>query len=142
MTFHSICEHHLLPFFGYAHIGYVPRSGSVLGLSKLARIADMYSRRLQMQERLTQEIADAVVEAAGACGVAVVVECAHMCMCARGVQQNSTTITSAMRGAFRDDTALRQEFLGHVGNRSCLPCLGNQGAGSGVSFADIPLARL
>ena len=111
---HSLCEHHLLPFFGVAHIGYVPGDGSVLGLSKLARITDMFARRLQMQERLTQQIAEAVMLAASPRGVAVVVECTHMCMCARGVRKDATTSTSFMGGAFSIDRNLRDEFWRHV----------------------------
>jgi GTP cyclohydrolase I len=115
---HSLCEHHLLPFHGVAHVGYLPAEGRVLGISKLARIADMYSRRLQMQERLTQQIASGVGVAAGARGVAVAVECSHSCMCMRGVQkEKSRTATSAFSGAFNEDPQLRDEFWRQV--RSC-----------------------
>lgn len=112
---HSLCEHHLLPFFGVAHIGYLP-GAQVLGLSKLARIADAIARRLQMQERVTQQLCDALMDVAEARGVAVVVECTHMCMCSRGVKQTGTsTVTSATRGEFATDRELRREFFAHVG---------------------------
>jgi GTP cyclohydrolase I len=108
---YSLCEHHLLPFFGKAHIAYIP-DGHVLGLSKLARLVEVYARRFQVQERLTEQIAQAVWETTRPQGVAVVVEAYHLCMMMRGVQkQNSKTITSAMRGAFLDDQRTRDEFL-------------------------------
>lgn len=107
----SLCEHHLLPFHGACHIAYIP-TGTVIGLSKLARIVDMYSRRLQVQERLTTQIADAVLHATDAQGVMVYINCAHMCMSMRGVQKTgTTTITTATRGRYAKDGALRQEFL-------------------------------
>ena len=113
---HSLCEHHLLPFFGMVHIGYLPGNNAVLGLSKLARIAEAIARRLQMQERLTQQIADALMEVAEARGVYVVAECAHMCMCSRGVKQQGTqTLTAAARGAFVSDAGLRSEFHALLG---------------------------
>lgn len=108
---YSLCEHHLLPFIGRAHVAYIPQ-GSVLGLSKVARIVDMYARRLQIQEQLTLQIADAVQSVTGAIGVGVIIEAEHMCMMMRGVEkQNSITKTSTMLGAFRDDARTREEFL-------------------------------
>ena len=108
---YSLCEHHLLPFFGKAHIAYIP-DGHILGLSNLARLVDVYARRFQVQERLTEQIAQAVWETTRPQGVAVVVEAYHLCMMMRGVQkQNSKTITSAMRGAFLEDQRTRDEFL-------------------------------
>lgn len=108
---YSLCEHHLLPFVGKCHIAYLPQ-GHVLGLSKLARIVDMYARRLQIQERLTKQIADAVDTAVNAKGVAVVIEAKHMCMMMRGVEkQNSVMTTSVMTGIFREDMSTRAEFL-------------------------------
>jgi len=107
---YSLCEHHMLPFFGKAHIAYIP-NGHIVGLSKIPRVVDIFARRLQVQERLTNEIRDCIQETLGARGVAVVMECKHMCMAMRGVQkQNSVTTTSAFTGAFQNDVT-RSEFL-------------------------------
>lgn len=114
VEFYSLCEHHCLPFFGKAHIGYIP-NGRIVGLSKIPRLVDMFSRRLQVQERLTTEIAQALEEALQPRGVAVVLEGAHMCMMMRGVQkQNATMVTSHVMGTFRTDRATRQEFMALV----------------------------
>ncbi|QFP77481.1 GTP cyclohydrolase I FolE [Deinococcus sp. AJ005] len=111
IEFYSMCEHHMLPFYGRAHIAYIP-DGKILGLSKFARIVDLYARRLQVQERITTQLADAVVELLAPKGVAVLMEGTHLCMAMRGVQkQNSSTTTSAMRGVFRDDPRTRAEFM-------------------------------
>lgn len=108
---YSLCEHHLLPFYGRCAVGYVAR-GRVLGVSKIARILECYARRLQIQERLTSQVAEAIAEATGAEGVGVVMECRHLCMMMRGVEkQNSVMTTSAMLGSFRSDPRTRQEFL-------------------------------
>ncbi|MBV0931937.1 GTP cyclohydrolase I FolE [Marinobacterium weihaiense] len=108
---YSLCEHHLLPFIGKAHVAYIP-NGKVLGLSKLARIVDMYARRLQIQENMTQEIAEAIQSVTGAAGVAVVIEAQHMCMMMRGVEkQNASMKTSMMLGTFRNNPATRAEFM-------------------------------
>ncbi len=108
---YSLCEHHLLPFVGKAHVAYLPQ-GKVIGLSKIARITDMYARRLQIQENMTKQIAEAVQEVTGASGVGVVIEAQHFCMMMRGVQkQNSWTISSMMLGTFRDNPQTREEFL-------------------------------
>ena len=108
---YSLCEHHMLPFFGRCHIGYIP-DGKVFGVSKLARIVDMFARRLQLQERLTEQISKVVMEEIGAKGVGVMIEARHLCMMMRGVEkQNSRTITSALRGSFKDDAMTRNEFL-------------------------------
>ena len=115
---YSLCEHHLLPFIGKAHVAYIP-TGKVLGLSKVARIVDMYARRLQIQENLTRQIAEAVQQVTSAAGVAVVVEAKHMCMMMRGVEkQNSVMSTSVMLGAFRESSNTRQEFLQLIGRKS------------------------
>jgi GTP cyclohydrolase IA len=108
---YSLCEHHMLPFFGKAHVAYIP-NGKVVGLSKIPRIVDVYARRLQVQERLTEQIAEGLCQVLNPSGVGVVIEAYHLCMMMRGVQkQNSKTITSALRGAFREDPKTRDEFL-------------------------------
>ena len=111
VDFYSLCEHHLLPFFGKCHVAYIP-DGKVIGLSKLPRLVDVFARRLQVQERLTSQIADVISERVAPLGVAVVMEATHLCMAMRGVQkQNSVTTTSAMRGVFHQDARTRHEFL-------------------------------
>ncbi|MCC6445052.1 MAG: GTP cyclohydrolase I FolE [Armatimonadetes bacterium] len=111
IEFYSLCEHHLLPFFGQAHVAYIP-DGKIVGISKVARIVDMFARRLQVQERLTDQIAQAMQEALQPKGVAVILEGKHMCMMIRGVQkQHSNVVSSAMHGAFREDRDLRSEFM-------------------------------
>ena len=115
---YSLCEHHMLPFFGRCHIGYIPQ-GKVFGVSKLARLVDMYARRLQLQERLTEEISRVVMDEIGALGVGVMIEARHLCMMMRGVEkQNSTMVTSSVLGVFRDHLATREEFLTLVGRRA------------------------
>ena len=117
IDFYSLCEHHMLPFFGKCHVAYLP-SKKVIGLSKLPRIVDMFSRRLQVQERLTEQIADAITTKIDPTGGAVVIEATHLCMAMRGVEkQNSTTVTSAMRGTFREDARTRHEFLELIRHR-------------------------
>jgi GTP cyclohydrolase I len=114
IEFYSMCEHHLLPFFGQAHVAYVP-NGRVIGLSKIPRLVEMFARRLQVQERMTTEIADAIDAAIAPQGVGVIVEAEHLCMMMRGVQtQHSTTVTSAMRGVFKTQVQTRNEFLSLV----------------------------
>ena len=111
IDFFSMCEHHMLPFFGRAHVAYIP-NGKIIGLSKIPRIVEAFSRRLQVQERLTQQIADTLQEALTPDGVGVVLEARHMCMMMRGVEkQNSVATTSAMLGVFREDVKTREEFL-------------------------------
>jgi GTP cyclohydrolase IA len=115
---YSLCEHHMLPFFGRCHIGYIP-NGRVFGVSKLARLVDMYARRLQLQERLTEQISQAVMDSIDAKGVGVMIEAQHLCMMMRGVEkQNSVMVTSSVVGQFRESTATREEFLGLIGNRA------------------------
>jgi len=114
IEFFSMCEHHLLPFFGKAHIAYVP-NGKVIGLSKIPRLVDMFARRLQVQERLTRQIADAIDEAINPQGVAIILEAQHLCMMMRGVEkQHSSTTTSAMLGVFKSQLQTRNEFLSLV----------------------------
>ncbi|HVO89093.1 MAG TPA: GTP cyclohydrolase I FolE [Casimicrobiaceae bacterium] len=114
---YSLCEHHMLPFFGRCHIGYIP-TGKVFGVSKLARLVDMYAQRLQLQERLTEQISQAVMETINARGVGVMIEARHLCMMMRGVEkQNSEMVTSSVLGTFRESQATREEFLALIGHR-------------------------
>lgn len=111
IEFYSLCEHHMLPFYGKAHVAYIP-NGRIVGLSKMARVVDVFARRLQVQERMTDQIADALEQELHPRGVGVVLDAAHLCMMMRGVQkQGSSTTTSAMRGSFLDDLRTREEFL-------------------------------
>jgi len=111
VEFYSLCEHHMLPFYGRAHVAYVP-DGRIVGLSKIARVVELFARRLQVQERLGEQIADALEEALQPRGVGVVLDAVHLCMMMRGVEKkNSRTVTSALRGEFRDDARTRDEFL-------------------------------
>ncbi len=115
IEFFSLCEHHMLPFFGFAHVAYIPRQ-RVIGLSKIPRIVEMYARRLQVQERMTEQIADTVENILNPLGVAVVLEGSHMCSMMRGIKkEHSRMVTSAMRGEFRDNIRTRTEFMGHIG---------------------------
>ena len=115
IDFYSLCEHHLLPFFGHAHVAYLP-DGRLIGLSKIPRIVDMYSRRLQLQERLTVQIAECLERTLRPKGVGVVIDAQHMCLSMRGVEkQHARTVTSAMLGSFRTDTRTRAEFLALIG---------------------------
>jgi len=121
IDFYSLCEHHLLPFFGKCHVAYIPGK-KVIGLSKIPRLVEIFSRRLQVQERLTNQIADIILEKVAPQGVAVVMEGTHLCMSMRGVQkQNSFAVTSAMHGSFRDKARTRMEFLELIRLRSGLP---------------------
>jgi GTP cyclohydrolase IA len=121
IDFYSLCEHHLLPFFGKCHVAYIP-STKVIGLSKIPRIVDVFARRLQVQERLTNQIADTIHDKIAPLGVAVVMEATHLCMSMRGVEkQNSFAVTSAMQGAFRDRSRTRMEFLELIKLRSAVP---------------------
>jgi GTP cyclohydrolase I len=115
---YSMCEHHMLPFFGRCHVGYIP-NGKVFGVSKLARLVDMYARRLQLQERLTEQISRVIMEEVDAKGVGVMIEAKHLCMMMRGVEkQNSVMVTSSVLGVFREQLATREEFLTLVGRRA------------------------
>jgi GTP cyclohydrolase I len=121
IDFYSLCEHHLLPFFGKCHIAYIPQ-GKVIGLSKIPRLVDVFSRRLQVQERLTNQIAQVILEKINPLGVAVVMEGTHLCMSMRGVEkQNSFAVTSAMLGVFREDARTRAEFLELIKHRLLVP---------------------
>ena len=123
IDFYSLCEHHLLPFFGKCHIAYIP-SNRVIGLSKIPRLVDVFSRRLQIQERLTSQIAETIQEKITPLGVAVVIEATHLCMSMRGVEkQNSFAVTSAMQGAFRNNARTRMEFLELIKLRSAAPAI-------------------
>ncbi len=118
---YSLCEHHMLPFFGRCHIGYIP-NGKIFGVSKLARLVDMYARRLQLQERLTEQISQIVMDSIDAKGVGVMIEARHLCMMMRGVEkQNSVMVTSSVLGSFRESAATREEFLTLIGARGVMP---------------------
>ena len=117
IDFYSLCEHHILPFFGRAHVAYIPR-GRIVGLSKIARLVEVYARRLQVQERMTTEIAETIERHLEPLGVAVVTEAEHLCMRMRGIEkQNSTVVTSAMRGAFQTNSKTREEFMMFIHSR-------------------------
>ncbi len=117
VDFYSLCEHHILPFFGKAHVAYIPQH-KIVGISKIARMIEVYARRLQVQERMTTQIAGTIAEQLDPMGVAVVLEAEHLCMRMRGVEkQNSTVVTSAMLGVFRDQQRTRQEFMNLIGRR-------------------------
>jgi len=132
IDFYSLCEHHLLPFFGKCHVAYIP-SNKVIGLSKIPRLVDVFSRRLQIQERLTNQIADTIREKIAPLGVAVVMEATHLCMSMRGVEkQNSFAVTSAMQGAFRSNARTRMEFLELIKLRSAVPGV-REGAPAGFA---------
>ena len=129
IDFYSLCEHHLLPFFGKCHVAYIPTT-KVIGLSKIPRLVDVFARRLQVQERLTNDIANTIAQTVNPLGVAVVVEATHLCMSMRGVEkQNSFAVTSAMLGAFRDQGRTRLEFLELIKLRSAVPGLREHQAG-------------
>src|SRR5919204_1964012 len=128
IDFYSLCEHHLLPFFGKCHVAYIP-STKVIGLSKIPRLVDVFARRLQVQERLTNQIADMIRDTIAPLGVAVVMEATHLCMSMRGEEkQNSRAMTSAMLGAFRDNSRTRMEFLELIKLRSAVPGLSERSA--------------
>jgi GTP cyclohydrolase I len=136
IDFYSLCEHHLLPFFGKCHIAYLPQ-GKVIGLSKIPRLVDVFARRLQVQERLTNEIAQVLLEKIRPVGVAVVMEATHLCMAMRGVEkQNAFAVTSAMLGAFRDDARTRSEFLELIRHRGPAPTPGVSAGSSLVCVAE------
>jgi len=132
VDFYSLCEHHLLPFFGKCHVAYIP-STRVIGLSKIPRLVDVFARRLQVQERLTNQIAQTINEKIAPLGVAVVMEATHLCMSMRGVEkQNSFAVTSAMLGAFRDNSRTRMEFLELLKLRGALPAM-RENASAGLA---------
>jgi len=136
IDFYSLCEHHLLPFFGKCHIAYIP-ANRVIGLSKIPRLVDVFSRRLQIQERLTNQIAGTIREKISPLGVAVVVEATHLCMSMRGVEkQNSFAVTSAMHGAFRNNARTRMEFLELIKLRSAVPGLRDSAAAAFACMAE------
>jgi GTP cyclohydrolase I len=136
IDFYSLCEHHLLPFFGKCHVAYIP-STKVIGLSKIPRLVDVFSRRLQVQERLTSQIADTIRDKIAPIGVAVVMEATHLCMSMRGVEkQNSCAVTSAMAGAFRDNARTRMEFLELIKLGSALPLVREGASPSMACIAD------
>jgi GTP cyclohydrolase I len=131
IDFYSLCEHHLLPFFGKCHVAYIPRT-QVIGLSKIPRVVDVFARRLQIQERMTNQIAETIREKIDPLGVAVVCEGTHLCMSMRGVEkQNSCAVTSAMLGVFRDNARTRSEFLELIRHRG--PVMANFPEGAGVA---------
>ncbi len=136
IDFYSLCEHHLLPFFGKCHVAYIP-SNRVIGLSKIPRLVDVFARRLQVQERLTSQIAETILEKVAPIGVAVVVEATHLCMSMRGVEkQNSFAVTSAMLGAFRTNARTRMEFLELIKLRSASPALRDSTAAGRLACVD------
>jgi GTP cyclohydrolase IA len=133
IDFYSLCEHHLLPFFGKCHVAYIP-STRVIGLSKIPRLVDVFARRLQVQERLTNQIADTIRDKIAPLGVAVVMEATHLCMSMRGVEkQNSFCVTSAMVGAFRNNARTRMEFLELIKLRSAIPGLRESATPAGLA---------
>jgi GTP cyclohydrolase I len=136
IDFYSLCEHHLLPFFGKCHVAYIP-SHRVIGLSKIPRLVDVFSRRLQVQERLTNQIAETIQDKIAPLGVAVVMEATHLCMSMRGVQkQNSFAVTSAMLGAFRSASRTRMEFLELIKLRSAAPVMAGSASARLACVAD------
>src|ERR1700704_1066811 len=136
IDFYSLCEHHLLPFFGKCHVAYIP-STRVIGLSKIPRLVDVFARRLQVQERLTNQIADIINDTIAPLGVAVVMEATHLCMSMRGVQkQNSFAVTSAMQGVFRNSARTRMEFLELIKLRSAVPGLRDTASAGLVCVAE------
>jgi GTP cyclohydrolase I len=136
IDFYSLCEHHLLPFFGKCHVAYIP-STKVIGLSKIPRIVDVFARRLQVQERLTNQVADTIRDKISPMGVAVVMEASHLCMSMRGVEkQNSFAVTSAMHGAFRTSSRTRMEFLELIKLRNVMPGMKERNAAGYACVGD------